>query len=301
MMKPAQTWHRLRYFASDAWDEWRHSPGVNLLAVATLTSVLFLAGLAIVVHHNVEAWLERERREIRVEIYLQDAVDDDQRVALQRELEAEAGVARVAYVDKDDALERFETFASDAAALIGDLGSNPLPASLEAYLEPGPGAEITAEQIRDKMDGRLGVDSVRFDRDLMGRLQALLDVARVGGAGLGLIVFTAVIFVMASVLRLAVYARRDEIEIMLLVGATPAFVRGPFLVAGLAQGLIASLLALGVVEAVRRWVLARSEAAIAVLDLVAYRPLPIDLSANLVLVGLLVSLTGSYFAVRRPV
>jgi cell division transport system permease protein len=300
-MKPAQTLHRLRYFASDAWDEWRHSPGVNLLAVATLTSVLFLAGLAMVVYHNVQTWLEQERREIRVEVYLQDSLDDVQRLALRRELEAEAGVARVAYIDKEAALQRFEAFASDAAALIGDLGSNPLPASLEAYLEPGPGAEITAEQIRNNMDGRPGVDSVRFDRDLMSRLQALLDVARVGGAGLGLIVFTAVIFVMASVLRLAVYARRDEIEIMLLVGATPAFVRGPFLVAGLAQGAGASLLALGVVEGVRRWVLARSEAAIAVLDLVAYRPLPLDMCVDLVGLGLLVSLTGSYFAVRRPV
>jgi cell division transport system permease protein len=102
------------------------------------------------------------------------------------------------------------------------------------------------------------------------------------------------------VLRLAVYARRNEIEIMLLVGATPAFVRGPFLAAGLGQGLIASGLALLLVEGVRRAALAYSSSGpIALLDLLAASPLGLNLSLLLLTVGLVVSFAGAWFAVRR--
>jgi cell division transport system permease protein len=132
------------------------------------------------------------------------------------------------------------------------------------------------------------------------RLDALLDLVRVGGTALALVVFAAVVFVMASVLRLAVLARRDEIDIMLLVGATPGFIRGPFLVAGLCQGVFSGGLALLLLEAARRATAgyARSSS-LALVDLVAARPLPLDLSVILIAVGLLVSLAGSYFAVRR--
>ena len=138
-----------------------------------------------------------------------------------------------------------------------ELEANPLPASFEVFLRAGPGAaECGDGRGRRGSERGPGVEEVRFDRAWLRRLEALLDLARSGAPALALVVFAAVVFVMASVLRLAVYARRDEIEIMLLVGATPAFVRGPFLVAGVAQGLVASLLALAARRracAGRRW------------------------------------------------
>ena len=112
-------------------------------------------------------------------------------------------------------------------------------------------------------------------------------------------IFAAVVLVMASVLRLAVYARRDEIEIVLLVGATPGFVRGPFVVAGLAQGLVASVVAVVSVELLRRGML-RSAGSdpVALLSLVAGQGLPWSMIFLVVLMGLAVGFIGSYFAVR---
>ena len=105
---------------------------------------------------------------------------------------------------------------------------------------------------------------------------------------------------MASVLRLAVYARQEEIEIMLLVGATPAFVRGPFLVAGLAQGILSSAAALVLIEAARSALLNYDQASPStVLNLVAASPVSGTDASLLVATGVIVSLAGSYFAVRR--
>jgi len=247
-----QRLHRLQFFVIDAWDEWCHSPGVNLLAVATLAAALFLAGLITLVLGNVENRVGKLRSEIRVQVFLVDEIDEDARRALGDELAAMEGVASVEYVDKQQALERYLRWAGDTARLAQELETNPLPASFEVFLLPRPGAEQVGAGIANLLNRREGVDEARFDRQWVHRLETVLDLARVGGSGLALLVFSAVAFVMASVLRLAVYARRDEIEIMLLVGATPAFVRGPYLVSGAGMGLASSVLALLLVEGARR-------------------------------------------------
>jgi len=299
-MKLARRLHRLRFFVSDAWDECTHSPGVNVLALATLASALFLAGLAMLVISNVAQRVQLLREDVRVQVYLEDGISAGQRRALFDQLAAFDGVARVDYLDKQDALRRYRSWAGDMTELIAELELNPLPASFEVVLQPGRGGEQIGERIARNFAETEGVDDVRFNRGLVRRLESLLRLARVGGTGLGVVVFTAVVFVMASVLRLAVYARRDEIEIMQLVGATQAFVRGPFLVAGLAHGLVSSVLALLLVETARRAIHAYAGGgSLALLDLLAGRPLPGELAGLLILVGLAVSFAGSYFAVRR--
>jgi cell division transport system permease protein len=168
------------------------------------------------------------------------------------------------------------------------------------FLAPGPLAESVGSKIDAEFSVADGVEQVRFDRELLGRIEALLNLARVGGGGLGLLILGAVVFVMASVLRLAVYARRDEIEIMLLVGATPSFVRGPFLVAGVAQGLISSFAALGLVEAVRRVALGYAgEGSLPMFDLLLAQALPGRFVFALIGIGLAVSAIAAWFAVRH--
>jgi cell division transport system permease protein len=299
-MNLKQRLHRMRYFVTDAWDEWRHSPGINLLAVGTLAATLFLAGLVMLVISNVESRVRLLHDEVKVEIYLEDDIPPAAVEALRREMSAIEGVAEISHIDKTEALRRYKQWAAGMADLIDDLKINPLPATLEILLQPGPGVEALGQAITLQARGREGVEDVRFDLDWLRRLEALLGLARIGGTGLAFLVFAAVAFVMASVLRLAVYARKNEIDIMLLVGATPAFVRGPFLVAGLGQGVVAAGVALALVEGVRRIALAYSGSGpVALLDLLVASPLSLDLSLLLAFVGLTVSLIGAYFAVRR--
>ncbi len=299
-MSLVRAFHRLRYFCSDAWDEWRHSKTVNLLALATLATALFVAGLVLLVIDNVERRIERLRNEVHVEIYLRDDHAAEQREALTTKLLATEGVARVEFVDKDEALRRYRVWASDLAELVDELGSNPLPASLEVHLTPTATRTERAAAISRGFEREPGVEEVRFGYDWLERLESMLRVARAGGGGLSLLVLGAVVFVLAAVLRLAVYSRREEIDTMRLVGATPGFIRGPFLVAGAVQGLAAAGLALALVELMRRAALAYPGTASAVLlDLVVARPLSGGPTGVLLAVGLAASLAGSYFAVRE--
>jgi cell division transport system permease protein len=292
------TLHHLRYFFSDAWDEWRHSPWINVLALGTLISVLFLAGVIMLLLFNVTLRVEKLRADIRVEVYLWDGITNVQRLELHRRIEAIDGVERVNYVSRSEALYRYRSFNSEMAGLIDELDTNPLPASFEVFLRQETATEQRAEQLVAELAGGVGIDSVRFDRDLLHGLEDLLEMARLGGVALALVAFGTVIFVIAGVLRLTVYARRDEIDIMLLVGATPGFVRGPFLVAGLGQGLCAALLALGLVEGLRRLINLQAAGPDVLRDLFVGRMLPLQPSLALLFVGLLVSFFGSYFAAR---
>jgi len=290
----------LRYFVSDALDEWRHSPGPNLLATATLAAVMFVAGLNFLVLANLKAHVGRWKNDLRVSVYLVDGARASEVDALYAEVVSVPGVARVDRVDKDEALLRFRASFKDLADVPSELGTNPLPASLEVVLDSGPAARDTARAVGAAVAGSPAVEELRYDQAFLDRIDALLDIARWGGASLGLVVLTAVAFVVSGVLRLTVYARRDEIDIMHLVGASPMLVRGPFLVAGVAQGLMGGLFALILVEASRR--AARGYAGAipgGLFDLAAGNPLPLGPSCFVVLVGATLGFVSAWFAVRE--
>lgn len=290
----------LRYFVADAVDEWRHSPGPNLLATATLAAVMFVAALNLLILANLKSHVGRWKHDLTISIYLVDGAQASDVDALSAKVAAVRGVARVDRVDKDEALRRFRASFKDLADLPGELSANPLPASLEILLDPGPQASVTAEAVRAATAGSAAVEEIRYDRAFLDRVEALLDIAGWGAAGLGLVVLTAVAFVVSGVLRLTVYARRDEIDIMRLVGAGPMLVRGPFLVAGLGQGLMGGLLALFLVEAVRRAGRAYAGARPGpLLDLAAGHALPLAPSSFVLLIGVLLGLASAWFAVRE--
>ena len=291
----------VRYFVSDAVDEWRHSPGPNLLATATLAAVLFVAALNLLVLSNVSSHVGQWKQDLRVSVYLADGIDAAQASALRERLAALPGVARIESVDKEEALARFRAAFPDLAEIPDELGANPLPASFEVILEPGPGSEQAASTIAATARGADGVEEVRFDQAFLDRLDGILRVARWGGGLLGLVVLAAVGLVVAGVLRLTVYARRDEIEIMRLVGASPLFVRGPFLVAGLAQGCGGGLLALFLAEAARRATVTYAGMRPGDLtDLLVGRSLPLPPSALIVATGVTLGAVSAWFAVRDP-
>ncbi len=290
----------LRYFVSDAVDEWRHSPGPNLLATATLAAVMFVAGLNLLILSNLKAHVGRWKNDLRVSVYLVDGARAAEVDAVYAKVAAVPGVARVERVDQDEALRRFRASFKDLADVPSELGTNPLPASLEVVLDSGPQARDTAQAVGEAVAGAPVVEEIRYDQAFLDRIDALLDIARWGGAGLGLVVLTAVAFVVSGVLRLTVYARRDEIDIMHLVGAPPMLVRGPFLVAGMAQGLAGGLLALFLVETARRAARSYSEAIPGgLLDLAAGSPLPLGPSCFVVFVGAALGFASAWFAVRE--
>ena len=233
----------LKYFFDEASASlWR---GLKTAAIATATiAVAFVVlGGFLILTTNMERLFSRWRDAAEFSVYLHDTASATQRTAIEQSLRQSAVVGAIEVVSKEEALRRFKQNFGVLADITGDLPSNPLPASVEVRLRPNanpPDVESLAQAA-----ARLpGVADVRYDRQWIERLMYAVDIVRAGGFALAALLVFAAALTVASVVRLALFARREEIHIMQLVGAPIAYIRGPFIVEGLIQGGIGAIVAL---------------------------------------------------------
>ena len=175
-------------------------------------------------------------------MYLADAVTPAQRTAIEKTLASATAVASHRYLSKADALARFKKTFADLSATLDGVGDNPLPASYEVRLSGGPGTGV--DLLLAELRQLPGVADVRYDREWLQRLSSAISMLRGVGLALGTLLTIAAALTVANVVRLGLYARRDELDIMQLVGAPQVFIRGPFVMEGTLQGGIGALLAL---------------------------------------------------------
>jgi cell division transport system permease protein len=216
----------------------------GLLSTATIAVALFVLGAFWLVTSNMQRLGAELSRAAEMSVYLDDDVEPQERAAIERVLDDDAIVAGFTYVSKTDALARFrETFA-DAAPVVDTLDGNPLPASYDVRLQGDADAQQAIERLHGQLRPMAGVADVRYDREWLDRLLTGVSVIRGVGFVLGVLLTIAAALTVANVVRLALFARRDEIEIMQLVGAPQAYIRGPFVMEGVLQGGIGATVAL---------------------------------------------------------
>jgi cell division transport system permease protein len=288
------------FFAEAAASLWRGRSAAGL-AVLTIAIGLFVLGLFLALNTNLQRLVGRWTESAELSVYLKDDVRPEQ-LRIVDELVAQSGLATGReYVSKVQAAARFRQDFPDLAGPAQRLETNPFPASIEVKLKPeAPGTGSAVDNLALALGGVSGVADVRYDRRWLARLNAVVRLLR--GIGLIIIIVLAVAsaLTVANVVRLAAAAREDEIEIMELVGAPLAYVRGPFVVEGILQGgtgaLLAVLLLWGLFAAVR----ARyGQVAADTIGLGTITFLPLQLSVAIVGGGMLLGCIGGLIVARR--
>jgi cell division transport system permease protein len=286
----------LRYFFREAVVNLLRGWKVSLLAVLTIAVSLFIGGAFLLVSGNLAASVERWRGEMRVVIYLRPETSEAELRRLAAEASSGPGVSSVEPVTAQAARQRFQEVFPSLSDLVAGWEDEPLPASLEVGLDP------RSSQGRDAwLDGwrkRPEVTLVDDDREWLGQLEALVAVVRAVGLALVAGLLGAALFTIASVIRLTAYLHHEETEIMRLVGATEFFIRGPFYVEGLLQGLIGGLVASGALWGVYQVVHAKSRGSL-FSTLLALDFLSPQQVAFLVLLGGAAGLFGAVISLRR--
>ncbi len=287
----------LQYALEEAFQSLWRGRQAGLLSTLTIALALFVLGGFLAATANLERLGAEWSNSAELSIYLKDDITADQRRALETALVPGDLVAAHEYVSKPEALARFKQTFGDLAAAVDGGGGNPLPASLEVRLRPGPGVSSGVDGLASQFRQMPGVADVRYDRQWLTRVVSAINVVRGVGLFLGLVLTVAASLTVANVVRLALYARRDELEIMDLVGAPNAYVRGPFIMEGLLQGgigALVALLALGVAFLAMR---ARYLVPLAsALNLSSIRFLPIELCLVLIVGGMAVGCLGGLVA-----
>jgi cell division transport system permease protein len=219
------------------------SPITSGVAVLTIAVSLILAGAFALLIQNMEELLDRFGSDLHLTAYLEESTSPAEQAELARLAGTVEGVASVRLVSKEEALERFRSGAG--AALLEGLEENPLPASLEIELVAGERSAAGMRRVLGALNGLPGIADLSSGQDWVEGY--LRGVALVRGVGIGLaaILGLATLLIVANTIRLAVLARRDELQILALVGASRTFVQTPFLLEGLLEGALAGGLALG--------------------------------------------------------
>jgi len=293
--------HAIQYFVVEAAASLWRGRKAALLAVLTIAAGLFVLGFLLIVNTNLQHLVARWSASAELSVYLKDDVTADQAKVIDDLIAGSGLAAQREPVSKEEAAVRFRRDFPDLAASAERLERNPFPASIEVQLKPDVReADAAVDTLAATLAGLTGVADVRYDRRWLSRLNASVRAVRAIGLTIVSLLALASALTVANVIRLAALARRDEIEIMQLVGAPIAYVRGPFVVEGILQGGAGALVAI-----VSLWVVfaaARArygQTAAEALGLPAVSFLPAQLWLLVIAGGMALGCVGGFVVARR--
>ncbi|MDR2108710.1 MAG: permease-like cell division protein FtsX [Coriobacteriales bacterium] len=298
--------HSLLYFIREALSNSRRNFGTTFGAVVTIFLSLLVIGIFTVASLIVDRIVYSVEQQVSISIFLSDdAAQTDVNTLISYATELE-GVAKVTYVSKEEALERFKEMSSPNPEITEQLDGNPLPASVEIEMsEPEKITAVAEQTMANPLYAKIIESpddpdrSIRYGQKIVDQMFAVTNVIRIVCMVLVvLLIFVALVFI-NNTIRLAILARRKEIAIMRLVGASNGFIRGPFLMEGALQALVGSGLAILCIHGLVSFLIPKMN------EFFAW--LPIDYASMqiwavyliLLGVGLLIGLFGSAWAMRR--
>jgi cell division transport system permease protein len=286
-------------FREGAASLWR-SRGSSVFAVLAIALALIVLGSLLIVTWNAEQLLAQWASAAECSVFLRDDATSEQRGAIEDFIDRSGAATGREYVSKAEALVRFKREFSELAALTSGFDDNPFPASIEVRLRPEADRDGRADSMLKGLAAMTGVADTRYDREWLTRVGGGLQTVRSAGFGLAVLMAFAAAVTVATVVRLGLQGRHEELEIMELVGAPMAFIRGPFVAEGFLQGGVGAAIAilvlwLGFLVIAAWW----GQDLGAVLGGATVRFLPVRLCAYLVAGGMAVGSAGGLVAARH--
>jgi cell division transport system permease protein len=234
------------YAIREALAAFRRAPVLTGLSAAMIGLSLFVIGLFGLAAYNVRTVIVRDV-EGRVEIvaYLRDDAGASSVEVAQQQIREFPEVRGVRYVSREEALAIARQELAELSNIFGSLEGNPLPASLEISLHTGQSDAEVVRSVAQRISAYPFVEEVQYGEDWLDKVYVLRRVAGIATLTLGIGFAAVAALIIGAAIRMAIFARRDEILIMRLVGATDSFIRRPFVIEGLLTGLLGAVLAVG--------------------------------------------------------
>ncbi len=294
------------YFARESLQNFRRNWAITLGAVITIYLSLLLVGVFLVTGVIVNSVVQSVEDKVTIQIFLKDGAPTEDVNALQKSLLADPLVQGVDYTSKEKALEKFKNDMKQSPEIIQQLEGNPLPASLDVTLKDPRTVEQTVAKIKanalfvkvaDRPDNP--EESLKYGQQIVNKLFAFTRVLRLLEIAFVVMLAVVSLILINNSIRLAIYARRKEIGIMRLVGASNWFIRTPFLLEGLLQALIGATLAILSILGLQALIMPKLGEALAFLPVGVNATATAQIAAALVFAGVFIGLLGSGLALRR--
>jgi cell division transport system permease protein len=218
----------------------------NLITIITISLSILIVSAFVLFFINTNEFMNIWKKGIRVMAYLKADVIPSEVSGLKQRIQNMDGVQSVQFVSKQDALSKLSTQMKRQASIFENLSHNPLPDAFEIRMQTPQNNWEHIESTAIALEAIGQIDEVEYGQAWLGRFSNIINLFRLVGYTLGCIFFMATVFIVANTIRLVIYSRSDEVEIMRLVGAADHFIKIPFYIQGIVQGALGGFLGLGV-------------------------------------------------------
>lgn len=236
------------YLLREAWANIWTNRTTTGVAILTTAFTLACVGIFLLLYVNLRAaagWLQDD---IKIMVYLDDQAAAATIMEVEQQLRGDRAVAAQHFISKEQALGEFKAQFPSESHLLEGLGQNPLPASFVVTLSPPFRSPDAVKRWAERVGRFAGVVKVDYNQDWIDALSTVIRSIEVVAIGIGLVLSAAAVTIIANTIRLTLFARRDEIAILRLIGATKSFIRIPYLLEGAVLGGLGSAVSLGMLK-----------------------------------------------------
>ena len=286
----------LVFFLREASKNILLNPLMSITAVTTTAVCVLILGVGMLVNAHVEGIINRIGQDVTITAFFPEDVSQERADEVYSSVEGYPEVSQVTYVSQEEALERFRSTLSDQPEILEGLPSDVLPASIEIQLADSRSSDAVAEKLQAE---GFAEGDLLYNQKTIDNLNQATSYVVWALRGATALFFVASVLLIFNTIRLSIFARRKEIEVMKLVGASDSFVRTPFLFEGLVQGLIGASVAALLVVWVNSVFVAWAQYELPFIPISSNAISTVFLLLVLIAVGVVVGIAGSAFSVRR--
>ena len=288
------------YYFRRAIHNIRQNVFVNIVTVATIALALLIVSLFLLVFINMESAAENWSERVQVTVYFDRDLSAQDQASFRGKIGALPGVSRISYVSRDEALKRFKERLRGQETLLEGVRPEILPTSLEITLKSDSRDTLSVERFVTALKRIQGISEIQYGEEWVRRFNLFLNYMRLLGGLLGAFLVVTVLFIISNTIKLTIYARREELEVMSLVGATRFFIKAPFLLEGLIQGGAGASVAILLLFGLYELFVYNAD------SILTFNPvtsglifLPVEYLGALLLAGVLLGFLGSLTSLRR--
>jgi cell division transport system permease protein len=286
----------LRYTLREALINIRRSATMGWVAILTMSFTLLFFGIFLLISININEALRSLKGRATIAAYVKDGVSEEKIKALHGVLRRLEGVEKVEYVSKEEALRLFRKDLGPQSFILDALETNPLPATFEIKADGSlSGKEVV--HLAHKIKGLVGIEGVDYGERLIEVLSNISFLAKTTMLGVGTAFGLATLLIIFNTIKLTLFSRHREIEIMRLVGATDSFISLPYILEGVLQGLLAGMISISMLWILHKVILYR-------INRIGFIPFGFNFLSTenailIVLIGLGLGLLGALVSVRH--
>jgi cell division transport system permease protein len=269
-------------------------------SVGTITIALSILGLFLFVYINLNSVLSFWNDQVQLIVYLDDEISSNEKKQLEKIFSSNPEVDTFDFVSREKAWDNFQSMFSEKSSFLKGMGFNPLPASYSLTIKPSAERLKNIQSLAKKLNQKDGVESVEYGEEWINRFETFMVLMRVFLLALSTLLCLGAVLIVANTVKLSVLSRKGEIELMLLTGATPRFIKFPFFLEGVFHGVLGAIISLSLLKTIHLYLVSRFQGSIETFGRgMDFQFIPLPLIMVIMFTSILMGWLGSYLSLQQ--